>query len=161
MKKVFLYSDGACEGNPGPGGWAAVLEYGKKRLQISGAQPKTTNNRMEMLAVINGLKKLRFPCEVTVVTDSQYLMKGFTQWIKKWQINGWKRADKKDVLNKDLWLSLLDTASRHHVRWQWIKGHAGHPQNELCDSLAKEAIKNYLKRGECKESESISLLPED
>lgn len=145
LKKVFIYTDGACFGNPGPGGWAAILEYGQKKLEISGADKLTTNNKMELRAVIEGLKKLRYKCDVTIVTDSQYVMKGITEWINRWQRNGWKNVKKEDVKNKNLWQALLEETRKHHVSWQWIRGHSGHPQNERCDELAKNAI-NTIKQ---------------
>jgi ribonuclease HI len=145
LKKVSLYTDGACLGNPGPGGWAAILKYNNKKLEISGADKWTTNNKMELLAVIKGLEKLRYPCDVTIVTDSQYVMKGITQWIHRWQKNGWKTANKNDVKNKDLWLALLEETEKHMVSWQWIRGHSGHSENERCDELAKKAIDDREK----------------
>ena len=145
LKKVTIYTDGACQKNPGPGGWAAVLEHKDKKMEISGSDKRTTNNRMELLAVIKGLKKLRYSCDVTIVTDSQYVMKGITEWIDRWQKNGWKTKnwntqEEKDVKNKDLWQALLEETKKHTITWQWVKGHAGHPQNERCDELARKAI---------------------
>ena len=146
MKKhVEIFTDGACRGNPGPGGWGAVLRYGKKEKTLSGAVDHTTNNRMEMLAAVEGLKALTSPCTVSLTTDSQYLRQGITQWVSKWQRNGWKTADKKPVKNKDLWQTLMALVSQHDVSWHWVKGHAGHRENELADKLATEAITTLLE----------------
>ncbi|RMD52328.1 MAG: ribonuclease HI [Nitrospirae bacterium] len=140
MKTVLLYTDGACKGNPGPGGWAAILIYGKKRLEISGASGYTTNNRMELTAIIEGLRRLKYPCRVIIYTDSQYVMKGITEWVKTWQKRGWKTCKKRDVLNRELWQALLKELSRHEVEWRWVKGHSGNVENERCDLLANQAI---------------------
>ncbi|MDG2320302.1 MAG: ribonuclease HI [Rhodospirillaceae bacterium] len=135
---VELYTDGACLGNPGPGGWAALLRFNGTEKELSGCDPDTTNNRMEMQAVIEGLKALSRPSTVTVYTDSQYVQKGITEWINAWKARGWKTAAKKPVKNVDLWLELDETQERHSVTWQWVKGHAGHPENERVDDLARQ-----------------------
>jgi ribonuclease HI len=136
MKEVTIYTDGACEGNPGPGGWAAVLMYGKHRKELSGGTPATTNNRMELMASIQALQALKVRCVVDLHTDSQYVKNGITQWIKGWKAKGWRTANKEPVKNVDLW-QLLDAAvAAHDVTWHWVKGHAGHEHNERCDELA-------------------------
>ena len=135
---VELYTDGACLGNPGPGGWAALLRFNGTEKELSGCDPDTTNNRMEMQAVIEGLKALSRPSTVTVYTDSQYVQKGITEWINAWKARGWKTAAKKPVKNVDLWLELEETQERHSVTWQWVKGHACHPENERVDDLARQ-----------------------
>ncbi len=136
---VEIATDGACKGNPGPGGWGAVIRMGNKEKELSGGEPLTTNNRMEMTAAICGLNALTKPCRVTLSTDSRYVMDGLTKWIKGWQRNGWKTADKKPVKNADLWQALLDAAMPHRIEWVWVKGHAGHPENERADRLASDA----------------------
>ena len=136
---VEIATDGACKGNPGPGGWGAVIRMGDKEKELSGGEPLTTNNRMEMTAAICGLNALTKPCRVTLSTDSRYVMDGLTKWIKGWQRNGWKTADKKPVKNADLWQALLDAAMPHRIEWVWVKGHAGHPENERADRLASDA----------------------
>jgi ribonuclease HI len=136
---VEIATDGACKGNPGPGGWGAVIRMGNKEKELSGGEPLTTNNRMEMTAAICGLNALTKPCRVTLSTDSRYVMDGLTKWIKGWQRNGWKTADKKPVKNADLWQALLDAAKPHRIEWVWVKGHAGHPENERADRLASDA----------------------
>lgn len=136
MKQIELYTDGACSGNPGPGGWACVLIYKDKTRQCAGGSPETTNNRMELSAVIEGLNLLHEPCQVHIFTDSKYVMDGASKWLDGWKDNGWRKADKKAVLNVDLWQALDTAMARHHITWTWVKGHAGHPQNELVDSLA-------------------------
>ena len=138
MKSVRLFSDGSCLGNPGPGGWGAVLAYGTTRLELSGGYAKTTNNRMEILAVIEALGALKESCSVDLWTDSQYVAKAIGEgWLAKWQRNGWKTAAKKPVKNQDLWMLLDAQLKRHAVRFHWLKGHAGHPENERCDELAR------------------------
>ena len=137
---VCLYTDGACSGNPGPGGWGALLSMGKHEKELSGAEAHTTNNRMEMMAAIQGLKALKSPCQVDLYTDSQYLRDGITKWIGGWKKNGWKTADKKAVKNEDLWRILDDLVNIHQIRWHWVKGHNGHPENERVDGLARSAI---------------------
>jgi ribonuclease HI len=133
---VEIFTDGACSGNPGPGGWGAVLKYGSQRREIYGGEPATTNNRMEIMAAIQGLESLRRPSSVRVYTDSQYLRRGITEWLPGWKRNGWKTRDRKPVKNVDLWTRLDAAASRHQVQWLWVKGHAGHPGNERADELA-------------------------
>ena len=140
-KRVEIFTDGACAGNPGPGGWAAILAHGTHRREISGYEPATTNNRMEMTAAIEALATLTTPCEVDLHTDSQYLKNGMEQWLAKWKRNGWRTADRKPVKNADLWHRLDAAAERHVIRWHWIRGHQGHPENERCDELANDAIR--------------------
>jgi ribonuclease HI len=139
LTKVEIFTDGACKGNPGPGGWGAVIRAGKTERELSGGEQLTTNNRMEMTAAIEGLNALKRPCHVTLSTDSRYVMDGLTKWIKGWQRNGWRTADKKPVKNADLWQALLDAAAPHRIDWKWVKGHAGHPENERADRLASDA----------------------
>lgn len=139
MKQVVIYTDGACLGNPGPGGWGALLVFGKHEREISGAEPDTTNNRMELMAAIKALGQLREPCTVTLHTDSTYVMKGMTEWVKGWAARGWKTADKKPVKNADLWQMLIEKAKPHRIDWKWVKAHNGHPENERVDTLAREA----------------------
>ena len=138
---VELFTDGACSGNPGPGGWAAILRMGERERELSGGEPATTNNRMELMGAIAGLEALKRPCTVHLYTDSRYVLDGATKWIRGWKRNGWRTADKKPVKNMDLWQELDALAQRHVVRWHWVKGHAGHPENERCDELANEAIR--------------------
>jgi ribonuclease HI len=144
MKRVQLITDGACIGNPGPGGWACILRCGEKKKELVGSEPHTTNNRMEITAAIEGLKALREPCEVEVVTDSEYLKNGITTWIKGWKRNGWKTAAKKPVVNQDLWMLLDDAVARHKMHWTWTKGHANHEDNNRCDELATQAAREQL-----------------
>lgn len=139
MPLVEIATDGACKGNPGRGGWGALLRMGATEKELSGGEPHTTNNRMELMAAIEGLKALKKPCRVKLSTDSRYVMDGLTKWIKGWQRNGWKTADKKPVKNADLWIALLEAAGPHRIEWQWVKGHAGHPDNERADKLASDA----------------------
>ena len=138
--KVEIYSDGACRGNPGPGGWGVLLRYGAHEKRLHGAEPDTTNNRMELRAAIEGLKLLNRPCEVTLWTDSQYVLKGITEWLPGWKARGWKTAGREPVKNVDLWQMLDTERARHQVEWRWVKGHAGDPGNEEADRLANEAI---------------------
>ena len=138
MPDVEVFTDGACKGNPGPGGWGAILRTGTTEKELSGAEPQTTNNRMELTAVIRALTALTRPCTVTIHTDSRYVIDGMTGWIFGWQRNGWKTAAKKPVLNADLWQELLAAAKPHTISWQWVKGHAGHPENERADRLASD-----------------------
>lgn len=140
MKKVDIYTDGACSGNPGPGGWGAILRYNGNEKELSGGDPATTNNRMEMTAVIAALSALRSPCHVTVHTDSKYVLEGVTQWMKGWKARGWKTADRKEVKNLDLWQKIEPLLDLHKVEWIWVKGHAGHPENERADALARSAV---------------------
>ena len=143
MKEVTLYTDGACSGNPGPGGFCAILVYGNHEKCISGAEKDTTNNRMELLAVIRGLEALKEPCCVNVVSDSKYVVDAIEKrWLASWQAKGWKKSDKKPVLNVELWQRLLPLLTFHQVRFQWIRGHAGHPYNERCDAVA---VQEYLR----------------
>ena len=141
MKEVELITDGACSGNPGPGGWAAVLRFGVLKKEIWGAEPLTTNNRMELRAAVEGLKLLKEPCQVTITTDSEYVRKGITEWIHGWKRNNWRTKDKKPVKNQDLWEHLDEQVSRHQAVWKWTKGHADHPDNNRCDELAVIAAK--------------------
>jgi ribonuclease HI len=138
--KVELFTDGACRGNPGPGGWGVVLRYGDREKELFGGEQDTTNNRMELTAVIQGLAALSRPCAVAVTTDSQYVKNGITQWIHNWKSNGWKTAARKPVKNEDLWRQLDDAVARHEVSWHWVKGHAGHRENERADELANQGI---------------------
>ena len=142
MKQVEIFTDGACKGNPGPGGWGAVLRMGGHEKELSGHAPATTNNRMELSAVIEALNALNSPCEVALHTDSKYVIDGITKWIFGWQRNGWQSAAKKPVLNVDLWQALLTAKQPHKVSWHWVKGHAGHPENERADKLASDAALN-------------------
>ncbi len=137
MKRVYIYTDGACSGNPGPGGWCAILRYGRTEKVISGGEAQTTNNRMELTAVIAALSALNEPCEAVVTTDSKYVSDAVSKnWVYEWQARGWKKADKKPALNVDLWERLLPLLETHSVTFLWIKGHDGHPENERCDSIA-------------------------
>jgi ribonuclease HI len=137
MKFVELFTDGACSGNPGPGGWGAVLRYNGHEKELSGGERDTTNNRMELTAAIMGLKALKEPCDVRLVTDSKYVADGITKgWAESWRKNNWRKADKKPALNSDLWEQLLELIKKHNVTIEWVKGHAGHPENERCDQLA-------------------------
>jgi ribonuclease HI len=140
MKKIVIHTDGGCHGNPGPGGWAATLAYGQHVREISGGEPATTNNRMEMQAAIKALEALKEPCEVEVFTDSSYLKDGITSWLVGWKKKGWRTKSKQPVKNEDLWRALDAAVSRHKVEWKWLKGHAGHAGNERCDQLANEEI---------------------
>lgn len=140
MKRVVIHSDGACRGNPGPGGWAAVLEWGDAEKILYGAEAMTTNNRMELVAAIRALEALKRPCNVEFHTDSEYLRRGITEWLNNWKRNGWKTSARKPVKNADLWEQLDAAARRHEVRWHWVKGHSGHPGNERADALANRAI---------------------
>lgn len=136
---VEIATDGACKGNPGPGGWGAVLRFGDKERELSGGENPTTNNRMELTAVIEALTALKKPCRVTLSTDSRYVMDGLTKWVKGWQKNGWKTADKKPVKNVELWQALVAACARHRIEWKWVKGHNGDPDNERADKLASDA----------------------
>jgi ribonuclease HI len=140
VQQVELFTDGSCKGNPGAGGWGALLRYGRVEKELYGGEAATTNNRMELMAVIQGLGVLTRPSRVRITTDSQYVKNGITQWIHNWKRNGWKTAAKKPVKNVDLWQQLDQAVARHQVEWQWVKGHAGHPENERADALANLGI---------------------
>ena len=146
ITKVEIFTDGACKGNPGPGGWGAVIRMGAHEKELSGGETPTTNNRMEMTAAIEALNALTRPCAVTLYTDSKYVMDGLTKWVKGWQRNGWKTADKKPVKNGELWQALDAANQRHKVQWHWVKGHAGHPENERADELARMGMAPYKKK---------------
>lgn len=145
MKHVIIFTDGACRGNPGPGGWGALLRYGKHEKKIFGAETETTNNRMELMAAIQALASLRETCQVELHTDSQYLQKGVTMWLPGWKKKNWKKADNHPVKNADLWQELDKHAHRHQVSWHWVKAHNGHPENEMVDALANHAIDELMK----------------
>jgi ribonuclease HI len=139
MKHVEVFTDGACKGNPGPGGWGVLLRMGHHEKELSGSEPATTNNRMELMGAIRGLEALAEPCRVTLHTDSKYVLDGITRWVHGWQKNGWRTAAKKPVLNADLWRALIEAVRPHRVEWVWVKGHDGHPENERVDALASAA----------------------
>lgn len=144
MKTVTIYTDGACSGNPGPGGWGAILRYKAHEKELSGGEAETTNNRMELMALIAALEQLKEPCEIDLCSDSQYVINGLQKgWAKGWRARGWKKADKSPALNSDLWARLLDLSEAHTIHYNWIKGHAGHPENERCDRLAVEQSKRF------------------
>ena len=143
-KCIEIFTDGACSGNPGPGGWGAILRQGATTKEISGAEKSTTNNRMELLAAINALEALKRPCKVSVTTDSQYVKNGITKWIFSWKKKDWKKSDNKPVVNIDLWKRLDELARLHEIKWHWVKGHSGHAENERCDELARLAIKRLI-----------------
>ncbi|MFA7587434.1 MAG: ribonuclease HI [Novosphingobium sp.] len=145
MKHVEIFTDGACKGNPGPGGWGALLRMGHHEKEMSGSEPGTTNNRMELLAAIKALEALNQPCEVTLHTDSKYVLDGITKWVFGWKKNGWRTADRKPVKNDDLWQALVAAARQHKVEWVWVRGHDGHPENERVDRLASDAALALLK----------------
>jgi ribonuclease HI len=148
METVEIFTDGACRGNPGPGGWAAILRRGAQEKELSGYDPDTTNNRMELLGAIEGLKALKERCQVTLYTDSMYVKDGISTWIHGWKKNGWRRADKAPVKNVDLWQQLDALVSQHEVVWKWVRGHSGHPENERVDVLARqEIVLNTVKNG--------------
>jgi len=144
-KVVELFTDGACKGNPGAGGWGVLLRYGDAEKELYGGEAETTNNRMELMAVIRGLGALKRPMRVRVITDSQYVKNGITQWIHNWKRNGWRTAAKKPVKNADLWQQLEQAVSQHEVEWTWVKGHAGHPENERADLLANRGVEELAK----------------
>lgn len=144
LPKVVIHTDGACSGNPGPGGWGAILEAGSHRKEIKGGETETTNNRMEMIAAIEALAALKAPSDVDLYTDSNYLRGGITSWIKSWKKNGWRTAARKPVKNVELWQLLEQAAERHRVRWHWVKGHVGHDDNERADELAREGMAPFL-----------------
>lgn len=139
LTRVEIFTDGACKGNPGPGGWGAVIRSGEHEKELSGGEPETTNNRMEMMAAIEALNALKRPCQVALTTDSVYVRDGITKWVHGWQRNGWKTANKKPVKNVELWQALVKAVQRHDIEWHWVKGHAGHPENERADVLASTA----------------------
>ncbi|WPZ34824.1 ribonuclease HI [Thalassobaculum sp. OXR-137] len=145
-EKVQVFTDGACSGNPGPGGWGALLRWRGNVKELSGGEAETTNNRMELMAAISALEALTRRMQVDLTTDSTYVRDGITKWMKSWKARGWKTADKKPVKNRDLWERLDAATQRHDVDWHWVKGHAGHPENERCDELAREAIKTMRER---------------
>ncbi|MGE5639693.1 MAG: ribonuclease HI [Clostridia bacterium] len=147
MSEIEIFTDGACKGNPGPGGWGALLRFKDQEKELWGAEASTTNNRMELMAVIRALEALKRPSRVRVYTDSQYVQKGISEWVRKWKRNGWKTADKKAVKNDDLWKELDALAAQHHIGWHWVKGHAGHPENERADALANKGIEQ-LRNGD-------------
>ena len=140
MKSVEAFTDGGCRGNPGPGGWGVILRFGDHERELNGSEPETTNNRMELLAAISALQALSEPCRVVLTTDSTYVKDGITKWIKNWKANGWRTAAKKPVKNQDLWQMLDAQCSHHQVEWRWVKGHAGHAENERADALANAAM---------------------
>lgn len=140
LKTVRIHTDGACRGNPGPGGWGVVVEFGRQRWELSGASADTTNNRMELQAAIAALQALNQACSIVLLTDSKYVQEGISKWVHGWKKRGWLTADKQPVKNVDLWKVLDEAASRHQIEWKWLKGHAGHPLNERCDELARAAI---------------------
>lgn len=142
-KRVVIYTDGACSGNPGPGGWGAILRFGAHEKELSGGENETTNNRMELTAAIEALNALTRPCAVDLYTDSTYVRSGISEWMKGWKVRGWKTADKKPVKNADLWQALDSARDRHDVSWHWVKGHAGHPDNERADELARQGMAPY------------------
>jgi ribonuclease HI len=159
MKKVTIYSDGGCHGNPGPGAWAAVLQYGKHVREITGGIAATTNNRMELMAAIESLNMLKEACDIDFHTDSEYVRNGITQWLAGWKRNGWRTAAKKPVKNADLWQQLDTANARHQVRWHWVKGHAGNDLNERCDELVQQAIaKVKEKHGELGLAEALEAF---
>ena len=144
MDKIAIFTDGACRGNPGPGGWGALLRHAERNKELYGSERETTNNRMELMAAIIALESLKRPCEITLTTDSQYVRKGITEWIVSWKRRGWKTADKKPVKNQDLWQRLEAATHKHKIHWKWIKGHSGHEENERADQLANRAIEEML-----------------
>ncbi len=143
MDTVEIFTDGACSGNPGPGGWGAILRYKGVEKELFGGEADTTNNRMEMMAAISALEALKRPSKVALTTDSSYVKDGITKWIHGWKKRGWKTADKKPVKNMDLWQRLEEALARHEVEWHWVKGHAGHPENERADELARQGVEEY------------------
>ncbi|HUQ92016.1 MAG TPA: ribonuclease HI [Bryobacteraceae bacterium] len=146
LKKIRIITDGSCLGNPGPGGWACILRYGKHEKELSGADPKTTNNRMELTAAIRALEALKERCDVEIVTDSEYLRKGITQWVKNWKRNSWLTKEKKPVVNRDLWENLDALVAQHDIHWEWTKGHANHVDNNRCDELAQAAARTQNQK---------------
>ncbi len=146
MQEVEIFTDGACKGNPGPGGWGAILRYKGVEKNLKGAEANTTNNRMELTAALMALKTLKRPCRVILTTDSEYLRKGITEWIHGWKQKGWRTASKEPVKNADIWQALDEAVQQHEIEWRWVKGHSGHPENELADQLANQAIDALLRR---------------
>lgn len=144
LKKVQIFSDGSCKGNPGPGGWSAILKYKNHKKVISGYSPETTNNIMELTAVIKAIEKMKEKCEIDIFSDSRYVVMGMTEWIENWKAKGWKNSKKESVKNQELWRQLDELSNRHIVNWNWVKGHNGHPENEECDTLAKEEIEKNI-----------------
>ena len=147
LTTVEIFTDGACKGNPGPGGWGALIRSGKHEKELSGGEADTTNNRMELMAAIEALKALKRPCNVILTTDSSYVRDGITKWIFGWRKNGWRTADKKPVKNADLWQDLTEATRHHQVEWKWVKGHAGHAENERADKLASDAALEQMQQG--------------
>jgi ribonuclease HI len=143
VRRIEIFTDGACSGNPGPGGWGAILRFGDTEKELCGGEADTTNNRMELMAAIVSLETLTRPCHVDLYTDSSYVKDGITQWIKRWRQNGWRTAAKKPVKNAELWQQLDAALERHEVEWHWVKGHAGHPENERADELARQGMQPY------------------
>lgn len=146
MKQVIIFTDGACRGNPGPGGWGALLRYGATEKTLFGGEPDTTNNRMELMAAIMALEALTAPCQVVLTTDSRYVMDGITKWVVNWKKRGWKTASKQPVKNADLWRRLDAAREKHTIEWQWVKGHSGHPENDKADALANRGIDELLQK---------------
>jgi len=146
MKNVEIFSDGCCRGNPGPGGYGCILRYGEKEKELQGGKLKTTNNEMELMAALIGIRALKGRCQVTVMSDSEYMVKGMTEWIHKWVENDWKTKSKTPVKNLSLWQELYDLSKKHKITWYWVKGHAGHPENERCDRLANEAAEKVIRK---------------
>ncbi len=142
LQIIEIFTDGACRGNPGPGGWGALLRHGEQVKEIYGGEKMTTNNRMELMAAIQALEALKRPCEVTLTTDSEYVRRGITEWILQWKKRGWKNSKKEPIKNQDLWVRLDEAAAKHHLHWHWIKGHNGHPENERADELANKGVPN-------------------
>jgi ribonuclease HI len=146
MTEVEIWTDGACKGNPGPGGWGAIIRSGSHEKELSGGEPLTTNNRMELLAAIRALEALKRPCQVILTTDSNYVRDGITKWVHGWKRNGWKTADRKPVKNGELWQALLEAAGPHVIDWRWVRGHNGHPENERADKLACAGAAQFMPR---------------
>lgn len=146
MTEVEIYTDGACSGNPGPGGWGVLMVSGGRERELCGAEAATTNNRMELTAAIRALDALRKPCRVALYTDSQYVRRGITEWLPQWIARGWKTAGRKPVKNQDLWEQLADSATRHEIEWHWVRGHTGHPENERADALARQGMEEAVSR---------------
>lgn len=146
MTTVEIFTDGACKGNPGPGGWGAIIRSGERERELSGGEALTTNNRMELMAAIRALEALKRPCEVRLYTDSIYVRDGITKWIHGWRRNGWRTADRKPVKNAELWQALESAAAAHKIEWRWVKGHSGHPENERADRLACDGAAQFMKR---------------